>query len=298
MRSRHTIELYDYGVTDDGTFFYVMELLDGLDLSVLVREYGPQPAARVIRMISQACSSLAEAHDAGLLHRDIKPANLSLCRMADEVDVLKVLDFGIVHNIADPLDPAVTGHIKPARLDSGERLTTEGAVVGTPGYIPPEQATAQPLDARGDLYALGCVMWYLLVGKEVYPGLDEDAVLRAHVFEPVPSLRDHMRGWLPVELEQLITRCLAKSPSERPESARALAKALAAIQIPPEHEWTDTHAQMWWSSLELPRTADPNATTATSDGRMLVPDRTATTQAKPSGGDARTIEARPSGRTL
>jgi serine/threonine protein kinase len=141
-------------------------------------------------------------------------------------------------------------------------------------------------------------MWYLLVGKEVYPGLDEDAVLRAHVFEPVPSLRDHMRGWLPVELEQLITRCLAKSPSERPESARALAKALAAIQIPPEHEWTDTHAQMWWSSLELPRTADPNATTATSDGRMLVPDRTATTQAKPSGGDARTSEARPSGRTL
>lgn len=298
MTSRHTIALYDYGVTDDGTFFYVMELLDGLDLSVLVREYGPQPAARVIRMISQACSSLAEAHDAGLLHRDIKPANLSLCRMADEVDVLKVLDFGIVHNIADPLDPAVTGHLKPARLDSGERLTTEGAVVGTPGYIPPEQATAQPLDARGDLYALGCVMWYLLVGKEVYPGLDEDAVLRAHVFEPVPSLRDHMRGWLPVELEQLITRCLAKSPSERPESARALAKALAAIEIPAEHEWTDTHAQMWWSSLELPRTADPDATTATSDGRMLVPDRTATIQGKPSSGDARTIGARPSGRTL
>lgn len=296
MTSRHTIALYDYGVTDEGTFFYVMELLDGLDLSMLVREYGPQPAARVISIISQACSSLAEAHDAGLLHRDIKPANLVLCRMADEVDVLKVLDFGIVHNIADPIDPAASVSIKPARLESGERLTTEGAVIGTPGYIPPEQATAQPLDSRGDLYALGCVMWYLLVGDEVYPGHDEDAVLRAHVFEPIPSLRGKMRGWLPVELEQLITKCLAKSPGERPESARSLAKALAAIEIPAEHEWTDTHAQMWWSSLELPRTSSADAETENKDGRVLVPDRTATHA--PSGSDARTIEARRSARTL
>src|SRR5678815_2092391 len=103
MRSRHTIELYDYGMTEDGTFFYVMELLDGLDLSQLVKQNGPQPAARVIRILVQACQSLSEAHSAGLLHRDIKPANLVLCRAADEVDIVKVLDFGIVHNLTEPL---------------------------------------------------------------------------------------------------------------------------------------------------------------------------------------------------
>ncbi|HEY5951807.1 MAG TPA: serine/threonine protein kinase, partial [Kofleriaceae bacterium] len=165
MRSRHTIELYDYGVTDDGTFFYVMELLDGLDLSELVQQDGPQPAARVIAIISQACQSLAEAHDAGLLHRDIKPANIELCRAADEVDIVKVLDFGIVHNIADPVAPVrITSPTKTPQSDSGPRLTTEGVVIGTPGYIPPEQAVAAPLDSRGDLYALGCVAWYLLTG--------------------------------------------------------------------------------------------------------------------------------------
>ncbi|HUS30886.1 MAG TPA: protein kinase [Kofleriaceae bacterium] len=300
MRSRHTIELYDYGVTDDGTFFYVMELLDGLDLSQLVRGFGPQPAARVISIIGQACQSLGEAHHAGLLHRDIKPANLVLCRAADEVDIVKVLDFGIVHNITDPIAPPVTApELKPGRDNSGERLTTEGSVIGTPGYIPPEQATAAPLDARGDLYALGCVAWYLLIGDEVYPGLDtEDQVLRAHVFEPIPSLRHKMRGWLPVELEQLITKCLAKRPEERPEDARALAKALAAIEIPTEHQWTDTHAQMWWSSMQLPKASAPDSETVPNDGKLLVPNRSATTQAPGSGTDARTIEARPSVRTL
>jgi eukaryotic-like serine/threonine-protein kinase len=303
MRSRHTIELYDYGVTDDGTFFYVMELLDGLDLSQLVRGYGPQSAARVISIIGQACQSLAEAHSAGLLHRDIKPANLVLCRAADEVDIIKVLDFGIVHNVTDPIvETPITAKsepTKPGRDHSGERLTTEGSVIGTPGYIPPEQATAAPLDARGDLYALGCVAWYLLIGDEVYPGLDsEDAVLRAHVFDPIPSLRHKMRGWLPVELEQLITKCLAKRPEERPEDARALAKALAAIEIPAEHQWTDTHAQMWWSSLELPKqksSADA-ATVAKGEERVIVSNRA--TEAPSSNTDARTIEARPSARTL
>src|SRR6185436_17591832 len=162
MRSRHTIELYDYGVTDDGTFFYVMELLDGRDLSQLVREDGPQPASRVIAIVSQACQSLGEAHDAGLLHRDIKPANLELCRAADEVDIVKVLDFGIVHNIAEPIAEPITppprnSASKLPQSESGPRLTREGVVIGTPGYIPPEQAVAGPIDPRGDLYALGCV---------------------------------------------------------------------------------------------------------------------------------------------
>jgi serine/threonine protein kinase len=300
MRSRHTIELYDYGMTDDGTFFYVMELLDGLDLSDLVRQDGPQPAARVISIISQACQSLAEAHDAGLLHRDIKPANLELCRAADEVDIVKVLDFGIVHNIADPIAPVRLPRpdSKPGdakQSDSGPRLTSEGVVIGTPGYIPPEQAVAAPLDARGDLYALGCVAWFLLTGNEVYARPSEDECIRAHVYDPIPNLRERVKGWLPVELERLVTQCLAKRPGERPADARTLARALNAIEIPIEHAWTEVEAQLWWSKHQ--RT---HQSAAMSTERLLVPQRaTTTTVEEPTAPpDARTIEARRSARTI
>jgi eukaryotic-like serine/threonine-protein kinase len=293
MRSRHTIELYDYGVTDDGTFFYVMELLDGLDLSQLIREDGPQPASRVIRIISQACQSLAEAHDAGLLHRDIKPANLELCRAADEVDIVKVLDFGIVHNIADPIAPVrVPKTATSGASESGDRLTTEGVVIGTPGYIPPEQAVLAPLDSRGDLYALGCVAWYLLTGSEVYPRATEDEVLRAHVFDPIPNLRERVRGWLPIELERLITQCLAKQPEQRPPDARTLARALNAIEIPQQHAWTDTEAQLWWGKLTVTR---ENAAIETE--RLLVPQRDTTQVDSGSPPDARTIEGRRGSHT-
>ncbi|MDX2093459.1 MAG: protein kinase [Kofleriaceae bacterium] len=267
LRSRHTIELYDYGTTDDGAFFFVMELLDGLDLAQLVRHHGPQPAARVISIIAQACQSLAEAHDAGLLHRDIKPANLYLCRAADEVDIIKLLDFGIVHNASDPLDPVLVAN-DPARpipvtaTSTGERLTAIGVVVGTPGYIPPEQAIGEPLDARGDLYALGCVAWILLTGNEVFPGDDGDEVLHQHVTQPLPTLRDKVRGWLPKELEDLVLSCLAKQPRSRPPDARALADALYAIEIPPEHAWTRKQAIAWWSSLRPTATAHHDEATA------------------------------------
>jgi serine/threonine protein kinase len=267
LRSRHTIELYDYGTTDDGAFFFVMELLDGLDLAQLVRHHGPQPAARVISIIAQACQSLAEAHDAGLLHRDIKPANLYLCRAADEVDILKLLDFGIVHSASDPLDPSLAA-IDPTRpmplstTSTGDRLTAIGVVVGTPGYIPPEQAVGEPLDARGDLYALGCVAWILLTGAEVFPGEDGDEVLHQHVTQPIPTLRDKVRGWLPPELEDLIVSCLSKQPRSRPPDARALADALYAIDIPPEHAWTRKQAITWWESLKPAATAHHDDATA------------------------------------
>ncbi|CAN5812637.1 hypothetical protein BH11MYX2_BH11MYX2_30970 [soil metagenome] len=265
LRSRHTIELFDYGVTDDGSFFFVMELLDGLDLAQLVRQHGPQPAARVIKLLAQACQSLAEAHDAGLLHRDIKPANLFTCRAADEVDILKLLDFGIVHNIAEPLDESRPIDTPRASLpgQSGERLTTEGVVIGTPGYIPPEQAIGAPLDARGDLYALACVAWWLLVGDEVYPRRsNDDAVLQAHVTEPVPILSDKVRGWMPHELEEVIVQCLAKDPRDRPANARTLAEMLYAIEIPPEHAWGRQRAAAWWKRFAPEPTKVSEASTA------------------------------------
>ena len=224
----------------------------------------------MIHIIAQACQSLAEAHDAGLLHRDIKPANLFLCRAADEVDIVKLLDFGIVHNVADPIEEArVTEAVKgeavkgePGPTMTGERLTEVGVVIGTPGYIPPEQAVGARLDARGDLYALGCVAWYLLVGTEVYPGADGDEVMHRHVADPIPSLRAHVRGWLPPELEGLLTACLAKRPAERPADARALADALFAIEIPKEHAWTRAQAIAWWSSLAPTATSAPEVSTA------------------------------------
>ena len=287
LRSRHTIELYDYGVTSDGSFFFVMELLEGVDLAQLVRVHGPQPAARVIHLMMQACGSLAEAHDAGLLHRDIKPANLFVCRAADEVDILKLLDFGIAHNLADPAVATIA--LPPpdgsALGASGERLTALGAVVGTPGYIPPEQAIGGALEARGDLYALGCVAWWLLAGDEVYPGFAGDDLIRTHVTEPLPNLRALVRGWLPAELEQLVVACLAKDPERRPHDARALADALGAIAIPDEHAWTKPKAIAWWKSLAAQPTASPEAATAPPPTRL-------TRAALPPAADV-TVTARP-----
>ena len=318
LRSRHTIELYDYGVTDDGSFFFVMELLEGLDLSQLVREHGPQPAARVISMVAQACQSLAEAHDAGLLHRDIKPANLFLCRAADEVDIVKLLDFGIAQNVAEPiLDAAPSTAAKAGITGTGERLTMEGSVVGTPGYIPPEQAVGEPLDARGDLYALGCVAWWMLTGDEVYPGVSSDDLIRTHVFEPIPELRTP--GWLPIELDVLVHACLAKKPEDRPRDARALAEALYAIAIPAEHAWTRPQALEWWKTMRVPAplTSTPQAATvipvpaspdaATALGKVSVGpplERLVVPQRDVAVGDVddqlprddRTVTARPSGR--
>ncbi len=285
LRSRHTIELYDYGVTNEGSFFFVMELLEGVDLAQLVRAHGPQPAARVIHLMMQACGSLAEAHDAGLLHRDIKPANLFVCRAADEVDILKLLDFGIAHNLANP-SVALIGlpsASASATGSTGDRLTLDGAVVGTPGYIPPEQATGATLDARGDLYALGCVVWWLLAGDEVYPGIAGDDLIRTHVTDPVPDLRAVVRGWLPEELERIVLACLAKDPEHRPHDARALADELGAIAIPDEHAWTRPKAIAWWQSLRTQATAAPEAATAAAPRvtRAALPAPVATVAARP-----------------
>ena len=316
LRSRHTIELYDYGVTADGAFFYVMELLDGVDLQQLVNGHGPQPAARVISIIAQACQSLAEAHDAGLYHRDIKPANLFLCRAADEVDIIKLLDFGIVHNVADPIEP---GHapspeaIAALPSTTGERLTMIGTVIGTPGYIAPELAVGAPPGGSGDLYALGCVAWWLLTGGEVFPRPTEDEVIHAHVADDVPDLRAKVRGWFPPELESIILKCLEKNPNRRPADARTLAEALFSITIPPEHAWARTQAVTWWASLGHKATSAPDAATAAagvalvapppmprSEAATVVTDRVLVPQREepaPSSASAMTIEARPISRS-
>jgi serine/threonine protein kinase len=298
MRSRHTIALFDYGVAEDGTFFYVMELLDGLDLDRLVREFGAQPAARVIQILVHACQSLAEAHDAGLLHRDIKPANIYLSRAADEVDIAKVLDFGIVHTISDPIPDPLDIVSLPApksaeiQLPHTSKLTQAGSVIGTPGYIPPEQVTGMGGDARSDLYALGCVAWWLLSASEVFARPDEEAAIRSHVSDPVPDLRPRVKDWLPVDLEALVIQLLAKDPQDRPNDARELATRLRQIEIPDEHAWTESRAQAWWSA-HRPRPMITAESTPLSVERLLVPQNSDPVASPASTPEAPTMPAMP-----
>src|SRR6478609_6921499 len=278
LRSRNTIELFDYGVTAEGTCFYVMELLDGMDLETLVENHGPQPAARVIDFLIQACNSLAEAHDAGMVHRDIKPANLYVCRIADEVDVIKVLDFGLVraavhkHSLRPPTSgtharsEAVSGvHPGAAKSlaeaaslgatdaanesDAGnERLTQVGQAMGTPAYMAPEQALGYELDGRADLYALGCIGFFLLSGRLLFERNGSLPMMMAHITDTPPEFKNRISSYLPAELASVLMRCLAKKPHDRPSDARELAAALKAIPIPVAQEWTDAQAQTWWAA--------------------------------------------------
>jgi serine/threonine protein kinase len=248
LRSRNTIELFDYGVSDDGTFFYVMELLDGLDFESLVMAHGRQPAGRVIRLLMQVCRSLGEAHDVGLVHRDIKPANLFTCRAADELDVVKVLDFGLVRSLSTDDVPLDTGESAAAAAGGNPtKLTQIGTVMGTPDCMAPEQAQGQELDGRADLYALGCVGYWLLTGQMVFQKASTMQLLVAHMTEPPPSPRE-LAPDTPGALERIILDCLAKDPNARPQRARALLErlVLAEQELPREQRWTEERAQEWW----------------------------------------------------
>lgn len=272
MRSRHTIAIFDYGVTEAGVYYYVMELLDGLDLESLVIKDGPQPAARVIRLMAQACASLAEAHAAGLLHRDIKPPNLFASRAADEVDIVKLLDFGIVQTLGDVPAPSSGGRLSQPSIAETPKLTQLGAMLGTPGFMAPEQILGMQLDGRADLYALGCVAWWLLTGREVFAREGADVkILHRHIYDPVPSLRGKVKGWYPPELEAVLHACLAKDAGDRPIDARHLAAMLRAIEIPDEHAWTEARALAWWDTYQP---ALPAPSVSPSEIQVIMPGAT------------------------
>jgi hypothetical protein len=231
LRSPHTVELYDFGVTDDQTLYFVMELLDGMDLESLVRRHGPVPAGRVVHILRQACASLEEAHVRGLVHRDIKPANIHLGRLGLVDDFVKVLDFGLVKPVAD-------------RSTELSLATQAGRIIGTPGYMAPEMVISDSVDGRADLYALGCVAYYLLSGEQVFDGATAMEIISKHLqAAPVPpSARVASR--IPPPLERLVMACLAKTPEERPQSAATLERLLAALDVEP---WTDADAKAWWA---------------------------------------------------
>jgi serine/threonine-protein kinase len=231
LRSPHTVGLYDFGATGDGTLYFAMELLDGMDLESLVRQTGPLPASRVVHILRQVCDSLEEAHATGLVHRDIKPANIHIGRFGLRDDHVKVLDFGLVTS---------------RRVGEGRNqlATVAGTIQGTPAYMAPESALGDTVDGRADIYALGCVAYYLLTGELVFATDNAvESLLKSVHEEPVrPSERtDHP---IPADVEALVLACLVKQPSGRP-TARALAELLAAVDHTP---WTAEHARQWWAA--------------------------------------------------
>ncbi len=272
LRSRNTIELFDYGVTEDGTFFYVMELLDGLDLETLVAKDGPQSPARVVKLLIQACRSLAEAHSTGLVHRDVKPANIFVCRVADELDIVKVLDFGLVRTVnqdepeldepAPLVSPATTSDAPSesserlsalgrgeADASSAPRLTRADHVMGTPDFMAPVQAMGGEVDARADIYALGGVAFWLLAARPVFLARSVLAQLTAQMCEQPVPIQEVCAADIPPALAALIHSCLAKVPGERPQTAGELLESLLAIDREIGKEW-DSQLHAWWQNWD------------------------------------------------
>jgi serine/threonine-protein kinase len=226
----NTVQVFDYGHTEDGTFYYVMEYLPGLSLEDLVEQDGPLPPGRVVHLLRQVCGALREAHANQLIHRDIKPRNILVCERGGLHDVVKLLDFGLVR---------VQGG------GAGEAgLTGEHAIAGTPAYLSPEQAAGrEDLDGRADIYSLGAVAYFLLTGRPPFAGRSVGELVAAHLRDaPEPLTR--YRPDVPADLEAVVLRCLAKDPAERFPDARALEQALA--DCPTVRPWGEEEAARWW----------------------------------------------------
>ena len=244
LRSPHTVQLYDFGQAEDGTLYYVMEMLVGVDLEKLISKFGPVPAERAIHILKQVCHSLDEAHQNGLTHRDVKPANVFVSGIGSESDFVKVLDFGLVR----------VQHESP---DADQvKLTAEGSVGGTPAYMAPEVALGEAIyDHRIDIYAVGCIGYWLLTGKLVFEADTPMKMIVEHA--RTPPARPQTRTELPIppELEQIIMDCLEKDPARRPATAGELAGRLARVPVP--QQWTAERAERWWRTHLPQQTQEP-----------------------------------------
>lgn len=228
LQSPHTIELYDFGVSERGVFFYVMELLEGLDLDTLVSRFGPMRVDRAIYLLRQVCHSLRDAHRSGLIHRDVKPANIYVCRKGADFDFVKVLDFGLVKALGD---------------DAGLATTAGRALAGTPAFLPPELASApDKADHRVDIYGIGCLAYWLLTARLVF---EADSVLQmvvCHLQQTPEPPSWHTEIAIPPEIDDLVLSCLEKDPNARPESVEQVIARLDTSTP----GWTPEHARRWW----------------------------------------------------
>lgn len=228
----NTIEVYDYGTSEDGRFYYVMEFLEGVNLHQYVDRFGPMQPERVIYLLKQLCNALYEAESHGLVHRDIKPSNIFLTQRGESCDVIKLLDFGLVQT-------STRASVRHQKSDK--------KLHGSPAFMCPEQARGLSPDHRGDLYSLGAVAYFLLSGHP--PFRDENPIMQvvAHATGTVPDFQD-IGVSVPTELSQLVLQCLQKDPSDRFGSARELLIALERCSVPGEWNWQK--AELWWSQYQ------------------------------------------------
>jgi serine/threonine-protein kinase len=243
MRSAHTVDVYDFGVSEEGTFYYVMELLDGVDLETLVERFGPVPPERTIHFLAQVCDSLAEAHENGLIHRDIKPANVFVCRYGRAVDFIKVLDFGLA---------------KSRKPIGGEdpKQTQENVISGSPAFMAPEMVLRdQPVDGRTDLYAVGCLGYWLLTGQLVFEAETAMKMMMDHVQTPAVAPSSYSEFNVPDSLDRVILDCLQKDPRLRPENADELVERLESCDA--SEPWTNQRSKKWWNTHMPKETAEP-----------------------------------------
>jgi serine/threonine-protein kinase len=232
----NSIDIYDYGRTADGTFYYVMEYLPGHNVGEIVEEYGPIPPARTVYLMDQVCGALTEAHGIGLVHRDLKPANIFCAYRGGVFDVIKLLDFGLA---------------KPTMgVDAELNLTMEGTITGSPLFMSPEQASAEEnVDARSDIYSLGAVMYYMLTGQPPFNADNAIKVMIAHASQDVMPLRQ-INADIPPELEEVVLRCLEKDPDHRFQDIAALRTALLEVAF--GDPWSSESAAAWWSCNGCP----------------------------------------------
>ncbi|MEM6799037.1 MAG: serine/threonine-protein kinase, partial [Planctomycetota bacterium] len=231
----NSVDIYDYGSTPDGTFYYAMEYLPGHNIGELVDGYGPLPAGRIAYLMRQVCHALAEAHGHGLIHRDIKPANIFCAFRGGEFDVAKLLDFGLA---------------KPTIESNDATLTQEGAITGSPMFMSPEQATGEhEADARSDIYSIGAVLYYMATGKPPFDYAQSVKVIIAHVSEEVVPPRER-NPEIPHSLEEIILRCLEKDPDHRFQDVTSLRRALEDAEF--ADGWSSEQATEWWSCNGCP----------------------------------------------